>query len=206
MLPVSCSRQVAQLPVDGRGLVITAALPSAVLWEDPVTLITANQQKAGDARRPNVLLCADTIGPTDAGQTQLRTQPCSPLPAGQARGKGTVEMRHHGPHSRACSYNAASTAGTTGTDARTWPPAHEEPQPPGGGGGARLRPGDPQESSCGHPAGGRERASDHHVQGRPRWPRSALCPRVLAVLTGVGQTRTQEQADGRPHQAPAAPS
>lgn len=121
MLPVSRSRQVAQLPGGGRGPVITAALPSAVLREDPVTLITANQQKAGDARRPSVLLRADAVGPTDAGQTQLRTQPRSPLPAGQARGKGSVETRHHGPRGGAGSYNAASAAGTTATDARTWP-------------------------------------------------------------------------------------
>lgn len=47
------------LPVDGRGgggPVITAALPSAVLPEDPVTLTSAHQQKAGDAHRPRVLM------------------------------------------------------------------------------------------------------------------------------------------------------
>ena len=54
-------------------------------------------------------------------ETQLRTQPRSPLPAGQARGKGSVETRHHGPRGGAGSYNAASAAGTTATDARMWP-------------------------------------------------------------------------------------
>lgn len=48
------------LPVDGGGgggggggrPVITTALPSAVLPEEPVTLTAAHQQKAGDAAGP----------------------------------------------------------------------------------------------------------------------------------------------------------